>query len=131
MSDGLRCGVGERKRSMLHAQFLGKVGSHSMEHDRGTAAWLPLNLDIAPADTVIPSCSQRLHASFLRRKSSCESFYAVGFRLAIADFSWGKDALKKTVAEALNGCRHARHFDNIYARSDNHVEKNNIVASFD
>lgn len=129
MGDGFSRGMGERDRGVIHSQFLRELGRHAVEHDRRTSPGLPLNLDVAPAYAVIPSSTQRFHARFLGGKTSREPFHAVGFRLAIADFSLGEDALQKTVTKALDRGSHARHFDDIDAGSYDHVSKNNIVAS--
>jgi len=123
MGDCLGRGMRERKHSMIHAQFLSKVGSYAMENDHGTATGLSLNFHIAPADTVIPSCPQCLHTSFFGGEASRKSFYTVGLRLAVTNLSLGEDTLQKTITEALDRSRQARHFDNIDTGAHNHAGK--------
>ena len=79
------------------------------------------DFDVAPADAVIPPRAEGFHARFFGGKSSGVTFEASGFGFAIADFTFGEDSVKETIAETGDGRADARDFGDVDAGAYDHL----------
>src|SRR5204863_1203063 len=86
-----------------------------------TATRLPPHLDITPAHAMIPACPQRFHPSFFGREARGIALHPICLRLAIANFTFGKNALENTLSVTLDRLSYARNFGNVDARTDDHA----------
>ena len=114
--------VRERKRHIRRSQPCGKLGCLAVESDRGPASRLARNFNVAPAHAMVPSGTESFHAGFLGGEAGSVAFHTIGFRVAIADLTFGKDAMEETVAVAGQGLRDSRNLGNVDPGADNHEE---------
>jgi hypothetical protein len=67
-----------------------------------------------------PARAQSLHGRFLGGEACGATLFAIGLRLAIADFPCRIDALQKAVAKARDRLPGARNLRNIDTRADDY-----------
>ncbi len=112
--------VGQRERYIFRAEPGCDGGSLPVKLNGGTLALGPHHLNIAPADAVTPSCTERLHASLFGGEACGIALAAVGSSFAISNFASGEDALKKSVAKALDAFADAGNFGDVHSRAQDH-----------
>src|SRR6266576_4546264 len=89
--------VGDGERDIGCAQLAGKFRCLAVKQEGRSSTGLAGHFNIAPADAVIPTGTDRLHARFLSGKTRSITFDAVGLRLAVLDLDFGKDAVEKAL----------------------------------
>jgi hypothetical protein len=124
VSQRLLRGVGDRERNIFCADLGGNAGSFAVKLNSRTLPFRAHHFDVAPADAVTPSCTESLHASFLRGETSGITFETIGSSLTIIDLAFGEYTVKKAVAKAFDAFADARNFGNVDSCADDHT---NIV----
>ena len=77
--------------------------------------WFAVNIDVLPSHGAADPGPERLRDSFLRRKTRREMARRKFHRLAILDLARRENAMKKPLAEAIQGMLDARVLDQIDA----------------
>ena len=88
---------------MLHTQAFRNLERGPGKMQGGFASRLARNLDIAPAHTVAPARSQRLHRCFLSCKSRGVALELVFVALAIRYFGGREEPFEKRCTMAPDG----------------------------
>src|ERR1700723_1156715 len=105
---------------MRYAQLSGNGTRAAGKMQRRPLARLAPHLQFLPRHAMLDARTQRLGSGFFRGKTRGKTLRSHGSGAAIGNFFIGKHALHKALAEAFQGARDARHFDQIDARSDQH-----------
>ena len=93
--------VCDRKRNIRRAKFLRKNRRLTVELNCRTLAFRTHNLDISPANAVVPSSAESFHAGFFCGESGGITFIAIGFGLAVGNLALSKDAPQEALAFAV------------------------------
>ena len=88
-----------------------------MQSHKRFAAFPVFHFHVMPAELRPDARAERLGNRLLRRKPRRDEWRGYFVRPAIGDFLRQQDALKETVAKALDLRRHARHFDDVNAEA--------------
>ena len=120
MGQGLVGGVGKREGDVFRTEAGGNGGGLSVELNGWTLAFGTDNFDVAPADTAAPSGAESFHAGFFSGETGGVAFEASGFGFAVLDFTFGENAVEKTIAETLDGLADARNFGDIDTGAEDH-----------
>src|ERR1019366_209813 len=120
VSQGLLGSVSDGERDVFRAEFSGDGCGLAVELNGRTLAFWAHNFDIAPADTVTPSRAQGFHSGFLGGETRGIAFKPGGFSFAVTNFTFGEDAMKKAVTEALDAFADAGNFGDVHSGAENH-----------
>src|ERR1700686_1565499 len=96
-------GVRDRQSHIFHTELCGEFSGFTVERHSRTASGHSRHFAIPPAYSVIPSCSQSFHRSFLGGEARRIALEAICLGIAIAHLARGEDALQETLPEALEG----------------------------
>jgi hypothetical protein len=124
MGERLLGGVGDGEGDVFRPQLFRDCGCLAMKLNGGTLAFAAHDFNIAPADAMVPSRAQGLHAGFFGGEAGGVTLKTVGLALAVLDFAFRKDATKEAVAEAFDALANAVDFGDINAGAEDHA---NIV----
>jgi hypothetical protein len=105
---------------MRDAQLSGNdTGAAGEVQGRPLAGQAP-DFQFLPGDAVLDTGAERLGAGFLGGKACGKTLSGGGSGAAIRDFLFGKHAVQKSLAEAIDGARDARHLHQIDSGSHEH-----------
>src|SRR5947209_19877883 len=108
------------ERRVLYGKTRGELSGFAMKCHGRASAGQARNLAVAPTHAMIPACAESLHRGFLGGEARGITLKTIRFRVAVADLAWGENAVKKTLAEALDGLTDAGYFGNVDARAYDH-----------
>lgn len=117
LCDGQRVGVrnGEERRRGLHGGKSPRRTSMKLQLRRSAVS---NDLDITPEHLLRVAGPERLHGCLLCGKAPREMDGRLTPALAIRDFTFGKDALKKAFAVSFDGGRNSRNIGGIDPQAD-------------
>ncbi len=104
LGDGLLGSVGKRERNVRCAEPCGKLSRLAVKGDRGSASGLARDLNVTPAYAMVPAGAERLHGRFLGGEAGGVAFHPVSLGIAVADFAFSENTVKKAVAMAGKAC---------------------------
>src|SRR2546430_2876928 len=110
----------DRERYVARAQLLRENGGLAVELNRRPLASRTHYFDVAPADAVVPSGAEGLHASFFGGETGGVAFEAACFPVAVFDFALGEDAMQEAFSKAFNRFADTIDFRYVHSRADNH-----------
>src|SRR3954451_11507137 len=115
-------GVRNGQSGILDAQLRGKLLRLTMKLDCWTPSGQAHDLAIAPAHTVVPAGSKRLHRRFLRRKACGIALCSIGFGIAVAPLPCRIHAFQETLPKAFYRLLNTWDFCDIDSRANDHPE---------
>lgn len=98
---------------MGDAELSGDGTGAAGEVQRGTLAGIPAHFDFLPGDAVLDAGAEGFGAGFLGGETGGIALHRACSGAAVGNFRIGKDAVKKSFAEALERAGDARHFDEV------------------
>jgi hypothetical protein len=114
LGHGLRLGVRDAERDVLHAQACGDFCGFARQGHGGAAALFADYFEIDPAHAAAPAGAERLHGRFFGGEAAGVAFKFIFEPLAIFDFVGRKNAVDKPLATAFDGRLDAWDFGNIH-----------------
>jgi len=105
--------VRDRERNVFYAEVIGDLSRGALEADRGLAAGLARDFDIAPSDAAAPARPERLHGGFFRSETGRISLELVAMAFAVGDFGGSEQSIEERLAVARDGSLDAVDFGDV------------------
>lgn len=115
---GVGAGVGEGDGPGVDGEFLGDFRRGVVKCETGFASGRDDDFDIGPGDAIAPAGADGFERGFFTGKASGEVFDSAFAGGCVGLLGGSEDAIKKTLAMALEHLGDAGDFDEIYAVTD-------------
>jgi hypothetical protein len=112
--------VRDGKRDVADSQTFRKLRRFAVELQRRPAGRQVRHLEIAPANSTLPTRADCFHAGLLSGEARSVAFVLIGLSLYVSDLFFSVDALDESLAMPLDGLANPVHFRQVDADSNNH-----------
>src|SRR5580700_9177669 len=96
-------GVSERQRNVLGPELRSELRCFAVEGDRRTPSRHAADFHIPPGHAMVPSRAEGFHSGLFGSKAARIALHTIGFRIAVANLAFGKNAVQEPLPEARDG----------------------------